>query len=106
MMEPRPNPFTSFEGCLLSQTLWGVLCLLGFFGGAFIGAEFGGMQNTVSGALLGMMLLGFVPWRRWLVRRMRARQPDHRGATPPPAAPPDTAPPPNDRLEPPDPSSP
>ncbi len=70
----RPNPFTSFEGCLLSQTLWGVLVMVGFFGGALLGKELGDTrENTISGAILGMTLLGFVPWRRRLVAWLRKR---------------------------------
>ncbi|GEM_PF-3539815 len=86
MMFPnRPNPFTSFEGCLLSQTLWGVLVMIGFFGGAMIGTELGSTrENTISGALLGMTLLGFVPWRRWLAAWLRRRNGRSDGPDAPP----------------------
>ena len=79
MFNQRPNPFTSFEGCLLSQTLWGVMVLIGFFGGAFLGRELGdSMQGTGLGALTGIWLLGFTPWRRWLVRFLQRHQrPSH-----------------------------
>lgn len=75
MLPRRPNPFTSFEGCLLSQTLWGVLVMAGLFGGAMVGRELGGdMQSTTLGALLGTFLLAFTPWRRWLAAWLRRRR--------------------------------
>ncbi len=76
----RPNPFTSFEGCLLSQTLWAVFVMAGLFGGAVIGREVGGdMQGTTLGGLIGVTFLGFMPWRRWLVAWLRRREPPENG---------------------------
>lgn len=73
---PRPNPFTSFEGCLLSQTLWAALVMIGLFGGGFVGREVGGdMQSTTLGGLIGMTLLAFSPWRRLLAAWLRRRRP-------------------------------
>ena len=75
MIPQRPNPFTSFEGCLLSQTLWGLLVMVGLFGGAMVGKELGDdLQSTSLGAITGVYLLGFTPWRRWLAAWLRRRQ--------------------------------
>ena len=66
-MRRRPNPFTSWEGCFLSSTVWGIFFILAFVGGAFVGSVLGGDQGSLFGAVLGGGVVTFTPWRRWVL---------------------------------------
>jgi hypothetical protein len=77
----RPNPFTSYEGCFLSRTVGAVFFVIGLVAGAYIGfflgemegAPFGREDGSRFGAALGAVALWMVPWRRWLVRKIKER---------------------------------
>ena len=77
----RPNPFTSFEGCFLSRTVGAVFFVIGLITGAYLGfflgeqpgSPFGAEDGSRFGAALGAVALWMVPWRRWLVRKIKER---------------------------------
>jgi len=76
-MRPRPNPFTSWEGCFLSSTVWGISFILAFVGGAFVGSWLGGDQASLFGAVLAGGLVTFTPWRRWILAGLQRRKDGH-----------------------------
>ncbi len=71
MFRRRPNPFTSAEGCFLSQSVWGVSVMVGWIGGAVIGSQIGGYEGGAAGSVAGIALLGFTPWRRGVLALIR-----------------------------------
>ena len=73
-MGARPNPFTSAEGCFLSRTVGAVIFLLGFAMGMGIGFLVADAEGARWGAAIGAVLLGWTPWRRWLVRKIKKWQ--------------------------------
>ena len=82
MRPRRPNPFTSVEGCFLSRTVGAVFFVIGLVLGAYIGFFIGDQPGSpISsedgsryGAALGAVACWLVPWRRWLVRKMKERK--------------------------------
>ena len=81
-MGPRPNPFTSAEGCFLSRTLGAVFFLVGFCVGLGLGYLFFGSDGARFGAAIGAVLVGWMPWRRWLVRKIKQTQAEEEGNAP------------------------
>ncbi len=81
MRDYRPAPFRSPEGCFLSNTVRAVALLIGLVGGGLLGY---GITNTEEGArwggVFGGVLLGFTPWRRWVVDYIRRRRGSDRNA--------------------------
>lgn len=74
MRTPRPNPFTSWEGCLLSSTVWGISFVLAFVGGAYLGSLFDNYQATTICAVIAGSLVSAVPWRQWVIRAIKGTQ--------------------------------
>ena len=74
MQRRRPNPFTSWEGCLLSSTMWGLSFLFAFVGGAYLGSLWGGYEYSALLAVAAVYIVTRVPWRLWLIRYMRELQ--------------------------------
>ena len=72
-MARRPNPFTSLEGCYLSRTVGGIAFVIAFVGGAYVGTLVGGETGGRVVAVLAAILIGFTPWRRWLLQWARNR---------------------------------
>ncbi|MBI2886701.1 MAG: hypothetical protein HYY02_05785 [Chloroflexi bacterium] len=70
-MRRRPNPFTSWEGCFLSNTVWGVSFLIALTGGAYVGSLLGGQDGGTMGAALAAGVVTFTPWRRWILAGLR-----------------------------------
>ncbi len=80
----RPNPFTSVEGCFLSRTVGALFFVAGLVGGGYLGALIGYQpgapfqpdEGARYGGALGAVVLWLVPWRRWLVRAIKAARPE------------------------------
>lgn len=67
----RPSPFTSLEGCFLSNTVWSLMFLIAFTGGAYVGSIVGGDEGATFGSVTAAGLVGFTPWRRWVLQGLR-----------------------------------
>ena len=80
MQQRRPHPFRSVEGCFLSRTMGAIIFLTGFGIGALVGYVLGDVfgyrpdEGARWGAALGAVLLGWTPWRRWVVRAIKERE--------------------------------
>ena len=73
MAPRRPHPFKSIEGCFLSRTVGAIIFLIGFGIGGGIGFVVWGEDGMRYGAAMGAVLLGWTPWRRWVVRAIKER---------------------------------
>lgn len=73
-MQRRPHPFKSVEGCFLSRTVGALMFLVGFALGAAAGYLIAGDNGYRWGAAVGAVLVGWTPWRRWVVRFIKDQE--------------------------------